>query len=66
MPPVRSMGLTWRPTRRLANRNVIAAMIPPFNPVVNAFYSALEGPFLSPYNVAPERPFVMFSVRRLP
>ena len=30
------------------------------------FKSALEGPFFSPYNVAPERQYVLFYVRRLP
>jgi hypothetical protein len=32
----------------------------------STFKSALEGPFFSPYNVAPERQFVMFIVRRSP
>jgi len=32
----------------------------------STFKSALEGPFFSPYNVAPERQFVMFTVRRSP
>lgn len=30
------------------------------------FKSALEGSFFSPYNVAPERQYVLFYVRRLP
>jgi hypothetical protein len=30
----------------------------------SAFKSALEGPYFSPYNVAPERQFILFYVRR--
>ncbi|MEO8611058.1 MAG: glycosyltransferase family 39 protein [Chloroflexota bacterium] len=30
------------------------------------FKSALEGPFFSPYNVAPQRQYVLFYVRRVP
>jgi hypothetical protein len=32
----------------------------------SAYKSALEGPFFSPYNVAPERQFILFYVRRAP